>query len=281
VDKKRSCRVREKWFLILKMDFPASGSTVPALRVVTLNFEGIEPVSVNLDELSQHAAAISLAMLDVKAGISRRLERESVVWAHLRENWKRYRLPGLSGLHHDPARYRLQRIEADSPKGVPDLLVLDRYWGECAWIEFKAPIMSPNWPSTPLTIDVRPEQALWTWQWYRDGGRAGIFVKLHTRQAQYQDGWVWIPARHDENWPVLVRAPNGWMLVPHVMGTGPVPDPATLWSLDADSRPVLRFDEPDYEALTTWPRDPLSRIKDVILPSSNTLSSESSETSDP
>lgn len=248
--------------------------------VVDLDLGLAEPVPVDLDELSRVAGRI-VEGLEKSKEAWRKVGRETEAWSRLRPEWARYRIPGSRR-----ARYVAKRIECTSPIGVPDVILLDSYWGETAWIELKAPVVPSKWPQTVMKLGVQPQQAIWLWQWHRHGGRAGVFALMRSRKGFDRDWWLWIPARHSEEWPALVQAANGWLLLPHVVGTGPVPDPARLWSLDAEARPVVHFEKPRYEELSTWPSDPLSRVSQVrppvppLLVSSTSSSSSSASEAD-
>lgn len=85
--------------------------------------------------------------------------QEKQLWSWL----KKARLPRLD----------MQRIENMVMKGTPDV---EMCWaGVCCWIEMKA-THRPTLPSTPLKLQVRPEQIDWMLRRQMAGGMCGFLV---------------------------------------------------------------------------------------------------------
>jgi hypothetical protein len=175
-------------------------------------------------------------------------KNETAAKALVRKEWERYRTP------RGAPRFTVTPIEMANASGVPDWHVHDALWNTMCWIEVKHFTMPARWP-THGTVDMglRPEQAVWLWQWRtRASGFAGVLA------FSPGEWWVWLPARVWADWPQRMTVPNGWLICPWIMGSGPVPSPPELFALRADFQLFYQFMPPSkahYFKATGWPNE--------------------------
>lgn len=211
----------------------------------------LDTVAVLKERALIEATALRAYLTDQYVVPWTKARNETEWWRALREAWRPYRAASLP----TRPRYFLTRFEAAQTSGVPDLLILDQPTGSVAWIEMKFRKFPYNWPKAALNLGLSPAQAVWLWRWRRNGGQAGVLC------GTTAGVWLWVPAHAAPEWPERVMAPNGWMTVPHVVGSGPVPEPAVLWRLPADlaaaggtpSKPMVFTAPTSHVSEVTWP----------------------------
>lgn len=156
-------------------------------------------------------------------------------WARLSTLWGRDGQWGLGGSRGRPQQWPT-RLEPGSPPGLADVHIADAaYPGRSQWLELKNMLWPERFPRQAVKIPFQPEQAIWLWR-QRAYGRmpTSVLVSFTNRPE-----WLWLPVVPTPDWVEKASSGNGWLMLPHICGLGPVPPIVLLYRLPWDGRLTL------------------------------------------